>query len=232
MAELAEVTIWKFFNGKGLNDYAVAGIMGNLYAESGLLSDNLQDSFHSSLDMNDEEYTNAVDVGEYSKEDFVNDGAGYGLAQWTYWSRKAALYDFAKSQNKSISDLNMQLEFLWGELSEYGDLMDKLHNAKSVREASDAFLLDFERPADQGKEQQLRRAGYAQEFYDDNVIQTSQFQEIGDVRYDSIEEVPDWAKDTIQKLIDKGFLKNANLDLSLDMIRIFVINDRAGVYGA
>ena len=231
MAELAEVTIWKFFKGKELNDYAVAGIMGNLYVESGLLSDNLQDSFHSSLDMNDEEYTNAVDVGEYSKEDFVNDGAGYGLAQWTYWSRKAALYDFAKSQNKSISDLNMQLEFLWGELSEYGDLMDKLHNAKSVREASDAFLLDFERPADQGKEQQLRRAGYAQEFYEDNV-HTPLVPPIIPKRYNNIEEIPEWAKGTIQKLINKGCLKNASLDLSLDMIRIFVVNDRAGVYGA
>ena len=34
------------------------------------------------------------------------------MAQWTYWSRKQNLLNFAKSKGKSIGDLNMQLEFL------------------------------------------------------------------------------------------------------------------------
>ena len=52
------------------------------------------------------------------------------------------------------------------------------------------------------------------------------------MRYQKIEEVPKYAKPTIQKLIDKKMLKgNENgLDLSEDMIRMFVINDRAGLY--
>ena len=52
-------------------------------------------------------------------------------------------------------------------------------------------------------------------------------------RYNTLDNVPDWAKPTIRKLIDKGLL-NGNgeeLDLSYDMIRMFVINDRAGVFG-
>ena len=53
-----------------------------------------------------------------------------------------------------------------------------------------------------------------------------------EMRYANIEQVPDWGKATIQKLIDKGFLAGTgnSLDLSLDMIRIFVINDKAGLY--
>ena len=53
-------------------------------------------------------------------------------------------------------------------------------------------------------------------------------------RYNTIEEMPGWAKATIQKLVDKGFLNGdgKNLNLSEDMVRMFVINDRAGVYGA
>ena len=52
-----------------------------------------------------------------------------------------------------------------------------------------------------------------------------------DLRFKNISEVPDWAKSTIQKLVDKKYLSDANnLDLSLDMIRIFVINDRAKLY--
>ena len=52
------------------------------------------------------------------------------------------------------------------------------------------------------------------------------------MRYQKLHEVPGYAKDTIQRLIGKGILKgNENgLDLSEDMIRILVINDRAGLY--
>ena len=43
-----EKTIWDFLTGKGLNAYAVAGIMGNLYAESGLMPNNLQNTNNNS----------------------------------------------------------------------------------------------------------------------------------------------------------------------------------------
>ena len=33
--------IWKYFRGKGFSDCGIAGLMGNLYAESGLNSINL-----------------------------------------------------------------------------------------------------------------------------------------------------------------------------------------------
>jgi hypothetical protein len=51
-------------------------------------------------------------------------------------------------------------------------------------------------------------------------------------RYITVDSVPDWAKPTVQKMIDKGFLNGngESLDLSLDMLRIFVIHDRAGLY--
>ncbi len=46
--------------------------------------------------------------------------------------------------------------------------------------------------------------------------------------------MPDWARPTIQKLVDKGFLKGdavGELGLTYDMMRMFVVNDRAGLYG-
>ena len=46
-------------------------------------------------------------------------------------------------------------------------------------------------------------------------------------RYNNIEEVPEWAKSAVQKLIDKGKFADVNkLDLSYDMIRIITIFDR------
>ena len=81
--------IWNYFIDKGLTPAGVAGLMGNLYAESGLNPKNLQNTFNTKLKLSDEEYTKRVDNGKYTN--FVYDKAGYGLAQWTYWSRKKAL---------------------------------------------------------------------------------------------------------------------------------------------
>ena len=46
--------IWDFLKKEGFNDYGVAGLMGNLYAESGLLPNNLQNTFNSKLGLSDE----------------------------------------------------------------------------------------------------------------------------------------------------------------------------------
>lgn len=158
-----EKTIWNFLTGKGLNAYAVAGIMGNLYAESGLMPNNLQNTYNNKLGKTDAEYTAAVDNGSYGN--FVKDSAGYGLAQWTYWSRKQALLNHAKQAGVSIADLNMQLGFLWEELQGYTAVMDALKKAGSVRAASDAVLTGYEKPADQSETVKKKRAEYGEGYY-------------------------------------------------------------------
>ena len=57
--------------------------------------------------------------------------------------------------------------------------------------------------------------------------------EVEEVRYNTVEECPDWARETVQKLIDKGYLggNGQGLDLSHDMVRVLVIQDRAGGFG-
>ena len=48
------------------------------------------------------------------------------------------------------------------------------------------------------------------------------------------ENMPEYARPTIQKLVEKGLLKgneNGELGLTNDLLRMLVINDRAGVYG-
>lgn len=157
--------IWNFLKKEGFNDYGIAGLMGNLYAESGLQANNLQNSYSQSLGLSDEEYTNKVDNGTYTN--FVKDSAGYGLAQWTYYTRKQNLLNYAKSKNKSIGDLDMQLEFLVKELKEsYATVYNALKTASSVLEASNPVLLKFERPANQSVSVQNLRASYGQKYYD------------------------------------------------------------------
>lgn len=160
-----EEKIWLYLIGAGLNDYGAAGLMGNLYAESGLLPNNLQNSYEKKLGYTDASYTAAVDSGAYSG--FVKDAAGYGLAQWTFWSRKQNLLNFAKAAGKSIGDLEMQLDFLMEELGKsYKQVLTTLKTATTVREASNAVLLQFERPADTGQSAQAKRAGFGQKYFD------------------------------------------------------------------
>lgn len=157
-------TIWNFLKSRGLNDYGAAGLMGNLFAESGLSPTNLQNTYNNKFDMTDDEYTTSVDNGRYGN--FVHDSAGYGLAQWTFWSRKQGLYNYAKSTGRSIGDLTMQLEFLFQELSSgYKSVLTALKSATSVLQASNAVLLQFERPADQSMSVQNKRASYGQNYY-------------------------------------------------------------------
>ena len=106
-----------------------------------------------------------MDDGSY--DNFVRDSAGYGLAQWTYWSRKQGLLELAKAEGKSIGDLSLQLDYIWKELSEgYGKLLKTLQATTSVIEASTAVLTQYERPADMGETVQAKRAGYAQTYFD------------------------------------------------------------------
>ena len=163
-----EKIIWDYFKAKGLNDFGVAGLMGNLRAESGLSPTNLQNSYEKKLKMTDEEYTAAVDNGSY--KNFVYDKAGYGLAQWTFWSLKKRMLEYARSVGKSIGDLGMQLDFLYLELTRNKHILSVLENATSVRQASDIMLLQYERPADQSVSVQEKRAAFGQEYFDRFVV--------------------------------------------------------------
>lgn len=157
--------IWHYLKEKGLNDYGCAGLLGNLDCESGLNSKNLENTGNAKLGMSDDEYVMAVDNGTYAN--FTHDYLGFGICQWTWYTRKQNLLSYAKSKNKSIGDLEMQLDFLYKELSEnYKSVLTTLKTATSVKEASNAVLLKFECPYDQSVSMQNKRASYGQKYYD------------------------------------------------------------------
>lgn len=153
--------------------------MGNLFAESGLIPTNLQNSYESKLGMNDASYTVAVDNGSYTN--FTHDSAGYGLAQWTYWSRKQGLFQLCKSRGKSIGDLNTQLDFLYQELTtSYSQLLKILKTTSSVEEASNLVVTQFERPADQSFDALKQRALYSQRYFN---TYSTQKEEMAKMKY-------------------------------------------------
>lgn len=64
-------------------------------------------------------------------------------------------------------------------------------------------------------------------------VETEVEEAMTEKRYNTVEECPDWARETVEKLVDRKYLDGdgQGLDLSRDMLRILVIQDRAGCFG-
>ena len=167
--------VWNFLTGAGMTDAGAAGLMGNLFAESGIIPNRveilcLQRLKEHGKNYTDQTYTVAVDSGKISREEFLhplpNKVYGYGLAQWTSPDRKGNLYDYCMGVGKSIGDLKSQLGFLASELAiSYPNVLHTLQSAMAVGEASDAVLYHFEQPSEPEKQAQ-QRANYGMLFYD------------------------------------------------------------------
>lgn len=150
------------------NEYGVAGLMGNLQAESGVIPYRLQGDFSSNY-YKSINYTNNVDSGAISRSEFINDQQGYGLAQWTYFTRKDALYDmYVNGGYSSIGDVRLAVDYLKYELqNSYPTVLSTLRNATSIREASDIVLHQFENPQQQGPDVEILREGYSVIIYNE-----------------------------------------------------------------
>lgn len=168
--------IYSYLTKNNLTPEGAAGLMGNLYAESGCLPNRVETLCLQRLRergryFTDATYTAFVDDGTIGRAEFLNPlpncRYGYGLAQWTSISRKAGLYDRCKAAFVSIGDLNTQLQYLMHELKTiFNSVYKVLTTTRSVREASDIVLKKFEMPSDTGERVQLERYGYAKQFYD------------------------------------------------------------------
>lgn len=154
--------IWNFLVNKGLTKEGTAGVMGNLKAESNLESVKYQTSYRKKVGLSDQEYVNRVNDGRYSASKFINDAVGFGLAQWTYKTRKQALLNYCRGK---IGDLNCQLNFLVYEIGQYGGLNNLLRSSHNIRECTLKVLFSYEQPADQGSGAQNKRIGFANNIY-------------------------------------------------------------------
>lgn len=157
MSEFNDYVWAELYNFIG-NEYGVAGLMGNLQAESGIIPFRLQGDFSTNY-YKSINYTNNVDSGAISRDEFIHDAQGYGLAQWTYYTRKDALYDmYINGSYTSIGDVRLAVDYLIYELqNNYSYILPTLRNATSIREASDIVLHEFENPEHQEPEvEQLR----------------------------------------------------------------------------
>ena len=156
--------IWNFLIDSGFTEQGAAALMGNLEAESGCKPVRVQGDYnHGNADEYSQNYTNQVDNGQITKDQFVHNGpggGGYGLAQWTDPGRKEKLYDYAKSKGTSIGDLQTQLEYLVQELSTnayYSTIWSMVTTSTDMNATCDLILKRFENPADIAGNTPIRR---------------------------------------------------------------------------
>ena len=136
--------IWDYLKQKGLGSSAIAGIMGNMQAESSL-------------------EPNIVQGGGHADQITVDGTTGYGLCQWTSSGRQQGLLDFANSRGTKTSDTDTQLEFMLKEIDEgYNGLLQKM-DGMSPYDAALLFHKEFERSADTS-EMAARRGQFAEEI--------------------------------------------------------------------
>ena len=165
---MSKLTIWNGLRARGFSKKATAAIMGNMQEESTFFAPRVQGDFTSGYTKSIT-YTNQVDNGIISRSDFINKGpggGGYGLVQWTYYTRKTGLYDLAKQMQVSIGDENMQLDYLVYELNqpEYRDVLSVLNSDASLYDMTVKFLHKYENPADQSQSVCNLRTANAQEI--------------------------------------------------------------------
>jgi len=169
---MSESSIWKKLRAKGFSENATAAIMGNMQAESGLVPYRLQGDFSNGY-VKSIEYTALVDNGAIGRQEFVYNGpggGGYGLCQWTFWSRKAGLYDLAKKRGTSIGDEQIGVDWLFEEICspEYASVFEVLDSNASMWDMTAAVLRKYERPADMSDAALSLRYAMARDIYDRN----------------------------------------------------------------
>ena len=131
----------------GLSEAGALGVLGNWDCESNCEPYRLQGDF-SPYRTASKAYVQSLNNGSLSKDQFSNDQKGFGLAQWTYPTRKAEMYDEWKKSSKAIDDPVFQADFAVKEMKrDNADLYSFLCKTNDIYQACSRVCKEFERPA-------------------------------------------------------------------------------------
>ena len=160
---MSKQSIWTFFKQHTqLPEEAIAGIMGNMEAESNCEACRVQGDFTADR-RTSKQYAQDVNAGTISRNSFMYDAKGWGLCQWTFYSRKQNLYHACQSYGTGIEDETTQLRFFLAEMqTEYPAVWKALLNATTIQEAARVVCVDYERPAVPNV---VARTDYGQQIY-------------------------------------------------------------------
>lgn len=155
--------IWIFLICKDLTPPQVAGIMGNLKAESSYNPKRVEGGhMQGSKWVNSPPYQFPAEMDTIPPNVGPQGQPGYGIAQWTSPGRKKGLADKANVIGKPASDLGVQLEFMFEEATNRGD-MTKLKLSNSASDAAFTWHKYYEVSSD-GPERIQNRIKFANDI--------------------------------------------------------------------
>lgn len=144
---MSKQTIWSYLKQAGLSDEATAALMGNFECESNCEACRVQGDFSPNRDTS-KDYARQVNGGSISAYQYIHDSKGWGLAQWTYSSRKQNLLEFCWDTGRGIEDEQAQLEFALNELKvDFPSLWNIMSYSTDIKQMSDLICRNFENPA-------------------------------------------------------------------------------------
>lgn len=139
--------IYNLLRGAGLSEAGALGLIGNWDCESNCEPNRVQGDFSSFRSVS-KAYVNSLNNGSLTRDRFMNDQKGFGLAQWTYFSRKAELYDTWKATGLPIDSVELQVSFALKELKrDNAGLLKMLCSTYDIYDACSRVCKEFEKPA-------------------------------------------------------------------------------------
>lgn len=139
-------TIYNRLRQHGMTEAGALGCLGNWECESNCEPYRLQGDF-SSYRSASKAYAKRVNDGSMSREEFSKP-VGFGIAQWTYHTRKAEMYDERKKLGCLVDDPVFQVDFAVKELKrDFIPDWRLLCSTSDVYEATKAVCQRFENPA-------------------------------------------------------------------------------------
>lgn len=145
---MSKQIIFDFLRTYGCTVTGALALMGNWECESNNESCRVQGDFTSDRSKS-KSYADRVDNGQISDEEYERDGLGWGLAQWTFWSRKRDLLQFCRRRSISIANEQAQVDFAVNELkTQYPEVWEMLTHAAEGQlfEAVDLVCRKYEQP--------------------------------------------------------------------------------------
>ena len=140
-------SIYNQLRANGLTEAGALGMLGNWDCESNCESVRVQGDFSPYRTLS-KQYTADVDSGKISPSQFATDQRGYGLAQWTYYSRKGNLLSFVKARSGSVGSEDLQVQFAIYELvSEFQSLLNTLRSSNDLYQCTKLICYQYENPA-------------------------------------------------------------------------------------
>ena len=144
---MSKQQIYNLLRQGGLSQAGALAMMGNWQCESGLEPNRLQGDFSPYRTVS-KDYVRRIESFTLQRDQFSHDSKGFGLAQWTWYKRKEALWDAWHKSGLSIASAELQVKFALYELqTDYSGLLGYLRTTNDLYEATARICREFERPA-------------------------------------------------------------------------------------